>query len=159
MIENGKVVSLSYQLKNAQGEEIDSANSADPFTYLHGASQIIPGLENALKGLKVGDVKDVQIAAADAYGEVVQELKITVNRSSFPPNADLKPGAQFTANVQGQSLPFRVESVNGDQIVIDGNHPLAGEDLSFHVEVLGVRDATETEKEHGHAHGEGGHEH
>lgn len=159
-IQNGSVVNLAYTLKNSEGDVLDQATGTDPFTYLHGAQQIVPGLESALSGLKSGDKKSVKIAPADGYGEVDPSLKLTVNRTQFPAGMDIKPGMQFETQTQdGHGILFTVEGVNGEKVSIDGNHPLAGQTLHFDVEVLGVRDATAEEKAHGHVHGPGGHHH
>jgi FKBP-type peptidyl-prolyl cis-trans isomerase SlyD len=159
-ISNGKVVNLLYSLKNDQGEVLDRADKEAPFTYLHGADQIVPGLETALEGLKVGDKKKVTVAPADGYGETNADLKLTVNRSQFPGKVDLEPGMQFEAHTpDGHGVVFTVEAIEGDKVKIDGNHPLAGQTLHFDVEVLEMRDATDEEKDHGHAHGEDGHHH
>jgi FKBP-type peptidyl-prolyl cis-trans isomerase SlyD len=159
-IASGKVVNLIYSLKNDQGEVLDRADSDSPFTYLHGAQQIVPGLENALEGMKAGDKKSVQVEPAEGYGELNPDLKLTVNRSQFPGKVEIEAGMQFEAHSpDGQGVVFTVESVEGDKVKIDGNHPLAGQRLHFDVEVVSMRDATEEEKAHGHAHGADGHHH
>ena len=162
MIKKGKVVSLSYQLKNSKGEELDSADKRDPFTYLHGSSQIVPGLENALETLKIGDKKKVTVSPDEGYGEIDPHLKLSLERSLFPTDMPLKPGIQFEASLgedDGDAV-FTIQSVEGDKVMVDGNHPLAGETLHFDVEVLEVREATEEELSHGHVHGpEGEHDH
>src|ERR1700761_312578 len=94
-ISDGKVVQLSYSLTNAKGELLDRADRDEPFTYLHGASQIVPGLESALNGLKTGDKKKVVVAAADGYGEIDKELHLTVKRTQFPADVKIEPGMQF----------------------------------------------------------------
>ena len=155
MIKNGKVVNLAYTLKNDGGEVLDQADSKDPFTYLHGGSQIVPGLESALEGLNVGDKKKVTVKPEDGYGEINEELKLSVARSQFPKEMEVEEGMQFeTSSPDGAGMVFTVEEIQGDKVMIDGNHPLAGETLHFDVEVLEVRDATAEEVEHGHAHGE-----
>lgn len=161
MIKKGKVVSLSYLLKNSKGEELDRADKADPFTYLHGASQIVPGLENALEKLKEGDKKQVTVSPKEGYGEVDPNLRLSIERSVFPAEMPLKPGIQFEASLgeDGGEAVFTIQAVEGDRVVVDGNHPLAGETLHFDVEVVSVRDATKEELSHGHVHGEGGHGH
>ena len=160
MIKNGKVVDLAYSLTNAEGEVLDQADVKDPFTYLQGGSQIVPGLEKALEGLKKGDKKKVAVTPAEGYGEMNPELKLTVNRTQFPPDAELEEGMQFeTQTPDGQSVVFTIEEIVDDQISINGNHPLAGQSLHFDVEVLNVRDATGEELSHGHAHGPDGHHH
>ena len=160
MIKNGKVVDLAYSLTNAEGEVLDQADVKDPFTYLQGGSQIVPGLESALEGLKKGDKKKVTVTPAEGYGEMNPELKLTVNRTQFPSDAELEEGMQFeTQTPDGQSVVFTIEEIVDDQISINGNHPLAGQSLHFDVEVLNVRDATGEELSHGHAHGPDGHHH
>jgi FKBP-type peptidyl-prolyl cis-trans isomerase SlyD len=160
MIKNGKVVDLTYSLTNTEGEILDKADTEAPFTYLHGASQIVPGLESALEGLKAGDKKKVTVQPAEGYGEVNPQLKLTVKRSQFPPTAQIEEGMQFEANAgDGNGLVFTIESIEGDDVAIDGNHPLAGVTLHFDVEVMKVRDATQEELDHGHAHGPDGHGH
>jgi FKBP-type peptidyl-prolyl cis-trans isomerase SlyD len=159
-ISNGKVVNLLYSLTNDSGEVLDRADHEAPFTYLHGAQQIVPGLENALEGLKVGDKKNVKVEPADGYGELNPDLKMTVGRAQFPSKVEIEPGMQFEAQTpDGHGVVFTVEAIEGDKIKIDGNHPLAGQRLHFDVEVLSMRDATDEEKQHGHAHGPDGHHH
>jgi FKBP-type peptidyl-prolyl cis-trans isomerase SlyD len=151
---------LSYVLQDSQGETLDQADASAPFAYLHGGSQIVPGLESALEGLKKGDKKKVVVAPAEGYGEKNQSLCISVNRSQFPKGVDLQVGMQFEADsAQGEGMVFTIDAIEGDQVRIDGNHPLAGVTLHFDVEVLDVRDATAEELEHGHVHGPDGHHH
>ncbi len=157
-ISNGKVVELKYSLKNTEGETLDQSDVTDPFVYLHGADQIVPGLENALAGLEIGGKKSVTVPPAEGYGEINPELKFDVQRSQFPPEAKVRVGMDFQAtNPEGHGMIFVIEAIEGDQISINGNHPLAGQTLHFDVEVLSIRDATPEEMEHGHAHGPGGH--
>jgi len=161
MIKKDAVVSMSYNLKNSAGEELGHANNDKPLTYLQGAGQIVPGLENALEGLDVGDKKDVTVTAKEGYGELNSDLKIKVERKQFPPDADIKPGMQFRANIGGDhEHTFTVMDVKDEDVFIDGNHPLAGQTLHFSVEIIGVRPATPEELTHGHAHGpDGSHSH
>lgn len=159
-IANGKVVDLSYLLKDTHGEVLDESTHDEPFSYLHGASQIVPGLENALVGLKVGDKKNVTVGPKDGYGEMNPNLKMIVKRSQFPKGAELEEGMSFeAAGGDGPGMVFTIEKIAEEDIHLDGNHPLAGETLHFAVEVLGVRDATDEEVQHGHAHGAHGHDH
>lgn len=160
MIKNGTVVSLSYVLTNAGGEELDRAEKNDTFAYLHGYGQIVPGLENALNGLQVGEKKKVVIPPLEAYGEVIPELKMKLEKSQFPAGEVIEEGMQFLSqDPEGNEFVFSVLGVEGEHVLVDGNHPLAGETLHFDVEVLGIRDATPEELEHKHVHGEGGHHH
>jgi len=160
-IAKGKVVSMTYLLKNNAGEELDRSQPGEPLVYLHGTGQIVPGLEKQLDGLAKGDKREkLVVTPEEAYGELRPDLKISVNREQFPKDAELEPGMRFWAHTpEGQKHPFTVVSVTGDDVNIDGNHPLAGETLTFSIEIEDVRDATKEEMEHGHAHGPGGHSH
>jgi len=161
VIEKGKVVTISYLLKNSAGEELDRAESGDPLVYLHGMGQLVPGLERHLEGLKGGDtLTKVEVPPAEAYGEIRSELKLTVTRDQFPDDAEIEPGMRFWAHTpEGEQHPFTVLALNGEVVEIDGNHPLAGMTLYFDIEVHEVREATKEELDHGHAHGPGGHHH
>lgn len=160
MIKKGTVVGLSYSLKNAGGETLDQADGNDPFIYLHGSGQIIPGLENALEGLNIGDKKTVVVPPKDGYGEINPQLKMKIDRSSFPAEEQLQTGMQFAADGgEAGQLVFTILDINDQDVMVDGNHPLAGETLHFAVEVLSIRTATSEELSHGHAHGAHGHSH
>ena len=160
MIQNNSVVSIGYILKSASGKELDQSTAESPFFYLHGHKNIVPGLENALEGLRPGDKKSVVVKAAEGYGEIIDELIVETDRSSFPADAELSAGMQFRVDVGGRPMVFLVESIEGDKVKLDGNHPLAGEDLFFEVEILAVRAATAEELNHGHTHGaDGSHSH
>ena len=160
MIKKDAVVTLKYCLKNTEGLELDQSDEDEPLSYLHGSGQIVPGLETALSGLKVGDKKAVTISPKEAYGEVVPELRIKVDRANFPTEKPIEEGMQFVAEVAGgHQQPFMVQKIEGDHVYLDGNHPLAGQTLCFDVEILAVRDATKEELTHGHAHGPGGAHH
>lgn len=160
MIKEGTVVSLAYLLTNSEGEELDRAERAAPFSYLHGHSQIVPGLEKALVGLLVGAKKRVVVPPGEGYGEIDVRLRTIARRDQFPGDANLKVGMQFAAEIAPEEqVLFTVVDVKGDTIALDGNHPLAGETLTFDVEVIAVRVATPEELAHGHAHGAHGHAH
>lgn len=156
-----RVISFHYTLTDSSGEVIDTSRDQNvPFSYLEGMGQIIPGLERALALLSVGDKRKIEVAAADAYGVMDDQLIVQVPREKLPNSSELQEGDQFQASgPNGEVLLFRVIEIQQDQVKLDGNHPLAGEDLVFDVELLGVRDATPEELAHGHAHGEGGHHH
>ncbi len=158
MIKKDTVVSLSYTLKNAAGEELDKADSAQPFVYLHGAGQIVPGLENELEGMKSGDKTDVTVPPDKAYGNVNPQLLMKLERKNFPEDMELQPGMQFAADIADRQHILTIVTVDGEDVQVDANHPLAGETLHFSVEVLDIRDATEEELSHGHAHGADGHQ-
>ncbi|MBR9827330.1 MAG: peptidylprolyl isomerase [Oceanospirillales bacterium] len=153
------VVSIHYTLTNAEGTVLDSSNGQEPLAYLHGASNIIPGLENALVGKTVGDSLQVTVEPEEGYGPVRDELVQDVERSAFAGIDNIETGMQFMAQTPWGEQPVTVVKIEGDNITLDGNHPLAGQTLTFDVEVVEVRGATDEEMEHGHAHGAGGHDH
>ena len=155
-VENGKVVSFHYTLTNAQGEVLDQSQE-HPMPYLHGAGNIIPGLEKELAGKKVGDKLTVNVPAAEAYGEYHEQLVNDVPREAFQGVDQIEPGMQFQANTPEGVQVITVKAVSGETVTVDANHPLAGQDLNFDVEIVEVREATEEESAHGHVHGVGGH--
>ena len=160
MIKNGMVVGLAYTLKDEDGKVLDEASAQEPFLYLHGGGQIVPGLESGLEGLSVGEKKEVVVSAEEGYGEYDEDLCMTVKRTQFPEEMDVQEGMQFeTQSPDGHGMVFTVEGIEGYKVEINGNHPLAGETLNFSIEVLSVREATDDEKTHGHAHGPDGHHH
>ena len=160
-IEDKKVVSFHYTLTNDDGETLDTSRErGEPMLYLHGANNIIPGLENALSGKQAGDTVDVSVAPQEAYGERDDAKQQSVPRDMFPQDTDIEPGMQFHAQGPGgETLVVTVAKVEDDSITVDGNHPLAGVPLNFAVEVIEVREASQEEISHGHVHGPGGHQH
>ena len=160
LIANQHVVAIDYTLSNDAGEVIDSSAGAEPLVYLHGAGNIIAGLENALVGKTVGDELDVSIEPEDAYGEYSAELITNLGREMFEGVEQLEVGMQFHASAPDGGMQIvTIRDIDGDQVTIDGNHPLAGQQLNFKVKVISVRAASEEELAHGHVHGEGGHQH
>ena len=154
-----KVVSFHYTLKDTKGNVLESSFGDEPLVYLEGVGQIIPGLESAIQGLKKGDKKSVHVKAAEGYGEFEKELIVQVPRAQIP-KKDVAVGDRFHADSGGgHSQVVVVTEVTDDHVTVDGNHPLAGQDLHFEVEIAGIRAATKEELEHGHAHGPGGHHH
>ncbi len=151
-VSENKVVSFHYTLKNDAGEVLDSSRGRDPLTYLHGAGNIIPGLEKALEGKDAGDHVDVSIAPEEAYGNRNDALVQSVPRSAFEGVDEILPGMQFQAQTPNGMQILTVMKVEDDVVVVDGNHPLAGETLHFSVDITNVREATEEELAHGHAH-------
>jgi FKBP-type peptidyl-prolyl cis-trans isomerase SlyD len=159
-ISNGHVVGIDYSLHLGDGRVVDSSEAGDPLTYLHGEGQIVPGLESALEGLSAGEQKQVVVPPAEGYGEHDPHGVQEVPRGAFPPDFDPKVGMELTAEgPNGEPVPFSIREVKPDAVVIDLNHPLAGETLHFDVTVREVRAATDEEKAHGHAHGADGHHH
>ena len=153
-----KIASLSYTLKNDDGETLDQADKENPFLYMHGTGGIIKGLETALENKTVDDNFNLIVAPEDAYGERDPNLSEAVPRTMFEGISDenLVAGAQFHAQTGQGNQIITIAEVEGDMVKIDANHPLAGETLHFDVEVLDVREATEEEIAHGHPHMPGG---
>ncbi|HET8790101.1 MAG TPA: peptidylprolyl isomerase [Modicisalibacter sp.] len=158
-IAQNSVVAFHYTLTNDEGEVLDSSEGREPLTYLHGAGNIIPGLEKELEGRENGEKLQVAVNPEEGYGETQPSLVQEVPRDSFQGVESIEPGMQFQAQTQGGPLMVTVTKVEGDTVVVDGNHPLAGQKLNFDVEIAEVREATPEEAEHGHVHGEGGHQH
>ncbi len=157
-IQNQKAVTINYTLKDDQGKIIDQSNDGS-FCYLHGADNIIPGLENALTGKSKDEKFDLVIKPEDAYGEYNSEFTQVVERSMFDEEQadNLEAGMQFHSQSEdGAMVMITISEINGDKITIDGNHPLAGITLHYDVHIVDVRDATEEEIGHGHIHQHGG---
>jgi FKBP-type peptidyl-prolyl cis-trans isomerase SlyD len=153
-----KVISFHYTLTDGTGKTLDSSAGGEPLTFLQGVGQIIPGLEAHLSAMKVGDKKNVTVPAKDAYGAKDPGNVVEMPLDKMPARG-IKVGDRFRAG-EGQLAPVvTVTKVTDTHATLDGNHPLAGMDLTFAVEVTEIRDATEEELSHGHAHGVGGHHH
>jgi FKBP-type peptidyl-prolyl cis-trans isomerase SlyD len=157
----GKVVGIYYTLKNAAGEVLDTnRRGGRPLAFLHGAGNILPALENALLGKQKDARVLVELEPAQGYGERDEKAVRKVPRASLPAEPAVEPGLRYTAeNESGGRMVVRVVAVEGDEVTLDHNHPLAGERLFFDVLIVGVRDATAEERQHGHPHGPGGHHH
>jgi len=147
------IVSFHYTLTNDAGEKLDTSSGQDPLKYLHGASNIVPGLEKALEGRKTGDTLKVEVQPEDGYGDVNPDMIKTIPPSAFEGVDDVRPGMQFQAQgPEGQIQMITVVEVTDEGIKINGNHPLAGQVLHFDVTIKDVREASEEELKHGHAH-------
>ena len=160
-IEHNTIVSFHYQVETADGEPVDGSAGREPLVYLHGHSQIVPGLEKMMAGKRAGEHIDATVAPAEAYGEHDAELDLTVPLDAFPDEIQpqLQEGVQFQAEHPSQAEAVVLYTVVGreeDRVLVSGNHPLAGQTLVFAVDVVSVRPATEEELAHGHAHGPGG---
>ena len=154
-----KVVTIDYALKDDQGQLLDSSEGTDPLPYLHGANNIVEGLENALEGKSTGDRVEVTVAPSQGYGERNDALRQAVPRENFAQFDDLAVGMQFSVQNQDEPVVVTVVDMDEETVTLDGNHPLAGVTLHFDVTVRDVRDAQPEELEHGHVHGPGGHQH
>jgi FKBP-type peptidyl-prolyl cis-trans isomerase SlyD len=155
-----KVVTLNFTLKDEEGNVIESTENAEPFHFLSGNNQILPKLEEAVDGMPVGSKKNVVIGCPDAYGEYNEKAIRLAKRADFPQDARIEIGRDYQVNTKdGKYMSFTITKIEGDNITIDFNHPLAGKNLEFDLELVDVRDASPDEIEHGHAHGPGGHHH
>jgi FKBP-type peptidyl-prolyl cis-trans isomerase SlyD len=153
LVGDNLVVSMHYKLTDEEGNVLDSSEGEEPMSYLHGSKNIIPGLENALTGKAMGAKCEVKIEPGEGYGEIVPELIEVVDKSAFPGVDNIEAGMGFeTQTPDGQTHRIAVKEVEGDKVTIDGNHPLAGKVLHFDIEIVGVRDATKEEIDHGHVH-------
>ncbi len=158
-IENNVVVSLAYQVKLEDGAIVDQSTVDAPLDYLHGNNNLIPGLETALEGKTAGDKFSVTVGPEEAYGEHSDDLVQRVPADVFQGVDKVEVGMRFLADTDQGPIPVEVTEVDGDEVVVDGNHMLAGQTLTFDVEVVAVRAATQEELEHGHVHQAGGHDH
>lgn len=149
------VALIHYTLKDEQGNLLDSSEGQEPLPFLCGAHNIVEGLEKALIGKTVGDKLDVVVKPEEGYGEVRAELVQKVARENFQGIDDIQVGMQFMAEAPWGQQPVTVTAIEDDGVMLDGNHPLAGQILQFSVEVTEVREATDDEIAHGHVHGEG----
>lgn len=158
-IEPNAVVTLHYTLKDNDGRIIDYSNDGS-FLYLHGAMNIIPGLEKALVGKTTGDELTVKVSPEEGYGVKEEDRIQQVPKDMFDSAEEIKVGVQFHAqSPDGAAVVVTVTEVKEDSVVIDGNHALAGVELNFDVKIVDVREASQEEIEHGHVHGEHGHQH
>lgn len=160
LIADGHVVVMQYTLRSDEGEVLDASTPEDPMAYLHGAENIVPGLEKALLGKGVGFKGKVVVSPAEGYGEAENEEPDAIPRKAFPPDVDIEPGMTFMAEgPNDEHAPIWVLAVEGDKVLVSSEHPLAGKTLHFEVEILAVRKATQDELDHGHPHGPDGHGH
>jgi len=156
-VADNMAVSIHYTLTNDDGEVLDSSIGDEALVFLQGSGNIIPGLEKAMVGKVTGDKFNVRIVPEEAYGELMEDMIQVLSRDMFEGIDNIEVGMQFHADVSSGPGVVTVVSIEGDDITIDGNHPLAGVALNFDVEVIDVRLATEEEASHGHIHGAGCH--
>jgi len=155
-----KVISFNYTLKDEEGAVLDSTANKAPLTFISGSNQILPKLEEALNGMLIGGKRNVKVDAADAYGEYDEKAIQNIKKEQFPPDTKFEEGMRYVANSpEGGQMPFTITEVKDDDVTVDFNHPLAGRNLEFDVELVDMRDATPEELSHGHVHGPGGHHH
>ena len=159
-VSKDKVVLMHYTLKNDTGDVIDSSEGGDPLPFLQGHGNIIPGLEKALEGSKVGDKLDVSIKPKDAYGDRLQDAIQEIPSSALKDVDEVKVGMQLQSQDQdGNTFLVTVTKIEDNKITVDANHPLAGQTLHFSVSIESVRKAETEELSHGHVHVDGHHHH
>ena len=156
-IKKDSVVTFNYTLKDDGGAVIDSSAPGEPLAYLHGHGNLVPGLERELEGKAAGEKLTVKVTPADGYGERSGELIQKVPRRALKGINKITVGMRLHAQTQQGPRAVTVTAVTGDMVTIDGNHPLAGQNLNFDIDLVDVRDATAEELAHGHVHGPGGH--
>jgi len=158
-IKEKSVVKMHYKGTLSDGTVFDSSEGKEPLEFIYGVGMIIPGLEKGILGLKVGDKKKIEVASDEAYGPLNDQAVQVVPKSQFPADLKLEKGMQLMAQGPQGAIPVVIADVMEEEIKVDFNHPLAGKDLVFEVEVTDVREATKEELEHGHVHGADGHHH
>ena len=158
-VEANKVVSIHYTLTNDAGELLDTSSGSEPLFYIHGSGNIVPGLERAMEGKKPGDAFDVDVSSEEGYGARNDEMIQKVPKTAFQNVEDLEIGMSFQAQTGGGMHIFIITDIDDEHVTADGNHPLAGENLHFKIEVVDIREPTKEELSHGHVHGPGGHHH
>ncbi|QSX77021.1 FKBP-type peptidyl-prolyl cis-trans isomerase [Agrilutibacter solisilvae] len=157
-IEKDRVVSFHYTVSEQGQEPMESSEGRDPLVIMIGHGNIIPGLEEAMEGHEAGDKFEVDVAAAKAYGEKREGLSQRIPKKHFN-GQRLEPGMQVVLQTNFGPRAVTIQKVGMSVVDVDLNHPMAGKDLHFAIEIVAVREASAEEVEHGHVHGEGGHQH
>ncbi len=146
-IHPGCIVALEYSVRLTDGRVVESSAGKAPLEYLQGAGQILPALEKRLEGLEEGDRRQFVFQPDEAFGQRQDENVVSLPKAAFPSDVELKPGARLAArNSSGQQLTLTVQEIRGDTVVVDFNHPLAGQTLFFTVSIRGVRPASDDER-------------
>jgi FKBP-type peptidyl-prolyl cis-trans isomerase SlyD len=157
-VQDGQVVAMEYTLR-VDGEVLDSSEGQEPLEFLAGHDNIISGLEREMIGMKIGESKDVVVAPANGYGEFDEEAFMDVPRADFPQDMPMEEGLELNvSDEEGQQRYARIDNIEKDTVRLNFNHPLAGAELHFNVKVVSLREPTEEELDHGHAHMDG-HQH
>ena len=159
IVEKDKAVSFHYTLKNAEGEQMETSREKDPMSYLHGANNIIAGLEKAMEGHVVNDEFSVTVEPEEAYGVRNEKNVQRIPLKRLKGIGKVSVGQVLNLQTNNGQVQVTVLKVGRFNVDVDGNHPLAGEQLTFDVEIMDIREASEEELEHRHVHGPGGHQH
>ncbi len=156
-VQDGQVVSMDYTLR-VDGEVIDSSEGTSPLQFIQGSGNIIPGLEQEIYGMSLGDSKNIIVQPEDGYGTLDPDAFIDVPRPEFPANIPMEIGTEIqVTDEDGTPMNARIDRVDDDNVTLDFNHPLAGKELHFDMKIVALRDATDEENDHGHVHD--GHHH
>jgi len=154
-IESNKVATIHYKITDEKGIVQDSTEGQHPYSFIGSSDHMFPKVEEKLATMKAGEKATIELEAAEAYGEFFDEgVKITA-KSNFPEGAELKEGMTFLTQQDGHDVPVTIKKIDGDDVTIDFNHPLAGQKLKMDLELIELRDATEEEMKDGHIHGPG----
>jgi FKBP-type peptidyl-prolyl cis-trans isomerase SlyD len=156
-VQDGQVVSMDYTLR-VDGEVMDTSSGHEPLEFLQGAGNIIPGLEQEIYGMAIGESKTVIVQPEDGYGVIDPDAFVDVPRDQFPAEIPMEVGTEIqVTDEDGHPMSARIDSFTDDNVQLDFNHPLAGKELHFDMKIVGLRAATDEETQHGHSHG--GHHH
>jgi len=156
-VQDGLVVSMEYTL-HVDGEQLDTSEGQGPLQFLVGYGNVISGLEQEMMGMKIGDSKEVVVQPENGYGEFDEDAFMNVAKKDFPQDVPIEVDIELTVRDEEDHARYaRVDSIEGDMVRLDFNHPLAGAELHFNVKVVAVREPSEEELEHGHVHEEGHH--
>ncbi len=159
-VKPNQVYTITYTLTDGDGNIIEVTNKENPFSFISGINQILPKLEENVNGMLIGSKKKVTLSPEEAYGIYSDSAIQIINRTEFPEDSELEVGMGFISESQdGQEMPFIIKKIDGENITLDFNHPLAGRTLTFDLELLNVRAASNEELSHGHVHGPTGHHH
>ena len=151
-VSKDKVITIEYELKSADGEIFDSSEENGALSYIQGGGFLVPGIENALEGKKVGDAIQIVVQPAEGYGEYSEDLVFEVGKDDFEKGVEIVEGLEFQAEIGDEVRLCTVVAIEKDLITVDANHPLSGEELHVRAKVLEIRDASPEEIEHGHVH-------
>ena len=149
-VANDKVVTLEYTLSDAGGQVLDSSDGKEALSLIHGRGSVFPAIEEAIAGHNMGERLTLELTPEQSYGQHDPRLIRQVPRSNFGGDGDIEPGMQFLRLIDGERYIVTVSAVEGDQITIDANHPLAGKHLRFDLVITGVRNALDEELRSGH---------
>lgn len=150
IIEKECVVAMNFTVKDEEDNVLESSPAQKPLVYLHGAGNLVIGLERGLKGMKVGDKETITVYPEEGFGEAEPALKVKADKSMFPPDIKLEVDRVLERDDGGEKTRYRVVKVEGDTVYLDGNHPMAGKTLHYSVDIVSIRQATDGELEKGH---------